>query len=142
VSFFFVGDIYDRSVITMAVSNSNVFVVKDRIESLEARIERALDEAGLREFSKEVARDALQGVVSEVQDIIKQQAEAHVALVKAEQVALSEGVNSKISMTASAVEQALSNRIVVLEARLGLAEARLRMVAGIAIAAAALAVIL
>lgn len=124
------------------MANNNIFVVKERIEGLEARIEQALDETGLREFSKEVARDALKGVVGEVQDIIKQQAEAHVALVKAEQVALSEGVNSKISMTASAVEQALSNKIAVLEARVALAEARLRMVAAAAVVAVAISVIL
>jgi len=61
-------------------TSGNVFVVKDRLEALEARIETALDEAGLKDFTKEVAREAIKDLVSDIiselrekkNDVIKQ----------------------------------------------------------------------
>lgn len=51
----------------MAVqTNGNVFVVKDRLEALESRIETALDEAGLKDFAKQVAREALTDLVNDI----------------------------------------------------------------------------
>ena len=51
----------------MAVhNNGGVFVVKDRLEALEARIETALDEAGLKDFTKQVARDAIGDIVNDI----------------------------------------------------------------------------
>ena len=51
----------------MAVQSSgNVFVVKDRLEALEARIETALDEAGLKDFAKQVAKEAINELVNDI----------------------------------------------------------------------------
>lgn len=51
----------------MAVqTNGNAFVVRERLEALEARIETALDEAGLKDFAKQVAREALTDLVNEI----------------------------------------------------------------------------
>jgi len=65
----------------MAVQDfGKVFVVKDRLEALEARIETALDEAGLKDFTKQVAKEAMSELVGDVMhelsskknDVIKQ----------------------------------------------------------------------
>jgi hypothetical protein len=51
----------------MAIQNNgNVFVVKDRLEALEARIERALDEAGLKDYAKQVTKEAISEVVEDI----------------------------------------------------------------------------
>ena len=51
----------------MAVhNNGGVFVVKDRLEALEARIETALDEAGLKDFTKQVARESISDIVNDI----------------------------------------------------------------------------
>lgn len=42
------------------------FIVKERLEALENRIDTALDEAGLKDFSKQVARQAVDSVVEEI----------------------------------------------------------------------------
>lgn len=42
------------------------FVIKERLESLEARIETALDEIALKDFSKKVVRDAISETIAEV----------------------------------------------------------------------------
>jgi AcrR family transcriptional regulator len=65
----------------MAVqAQGNVFVVKERLEALEARIETALDEAGLKDFAKQVAKEAMSELVTDIMtelsakknDVIKQ----------------------------------------------------------------------
>jgi hypothetical protein len=51
----------------MAIQNNgSVFVVKDRLEALEARIEKALDEAGLKDYAKQVTKEAISEVVEEI----------------------------------------------------------------------------
>ena len=56
----------------MAVhNNGGVFVVKDRLEALEARIETALDEAGLKDFTKQVARESISDIVNDIVDELR-----------------------------------------------------------------------
>lgn len=54
------------------MDKNKVFVVKERVEELEKRIETALDESGLKEFSKHAAKDAIKDLLEDITSEIKE----------------------------------------------------------------------
>jgi hypothetical protein len=62
------------------------FIVKERLEGLEARINAALDEAGLKDFSKKVAREAVESVIEEIVSEIRERKEDTIKELQMERI--------------------------------------------------------
>ena len=92
----------------MPIQNTgSVFVVKERLEALEARIETALDEAGLKDFTKHVAREALTDLV---EDIVNELSEKKNDVIK--QVAVERlEVDSRLKETQSTFDVAIAEHL-------------------------------
>ncbi len=97
----------------MAVQNSgNVFVVKDRLEALESRIETALDEAGLKDFTKTVAREAMKDLLNDVMDELRNKKDSVLEQVKVEKVEM----DSRLKETQSTFDVAIAEHVSRVEA--------------------------
>jgi hypothetical protein len=96
----------------MPIQNTgSVFVVKERLEALEARIETALDEAGLKDFTKHVAREALTDLV---EDIVNELSEKKNDVIK--QVAVERlEVDSRLKETQSTFDVAIAEHLARVE---------------------------
>ncbi len=92
----------------MAVQNSgNVFVVKDRLEALEKRIETALDEAGLKDFTKTVAREAMKDLLKDVMEELQNKKDGVLEQVKVERVEM----DSRLKETQSTFDVAIAEHV-------------------------------
>lgn len=99
----------------MAVQNSgNVFVVRERLESLEARIETALDEAGLRDFTKQVAKEAMSELVAEIVEELQSRKSQVLDQVHLERV----DVDDRLKQTESKFDVAIVDHVTKLETSL------------------------
>ena len=63
----------------MAVNTGNTFVVRERVEALEEKLESALDPKGLQEFSRSHARTALDATLGEAKGEIARSLDSAVA---------------------------------------------------------------
>jgi tetrahydromethanopterin S-methyltransferase subunit G len=93
----------------MAVhNNGGVFVVKDRLEALEARIETALDEAGLKDFTKQVARDAIGDIVNDIVEELRAKKDDVINQVAVERLE----VDSRLKETQGNFDVAIAEHVV------------------------------
>jgi len=93
----------------MAVhNNGGVFVVKDRLEALEARIETALDEAGLKDFTKQVARDAIGDIVNDIVEELRAKKDDVINQVAVERL----DVDSRLKETQGNFDVAIAEHVV------------------------------
>lgn len=96
----------------MAVQNvGNVFVVKDRLEALEARIESALDEAGLKDFSKQVAKEAISELIEETIEELQRRKVDLLDEVNLERI----NVDDRLRQTESGFDVAIADHVSRLE---------------------------
>lgn len=94
------------------------FIVKERLEGLEARINTALDEAGLKEFAKQVAREAVSNVVNEIIDELQSKKGTVLGELELERV----DVDSRLKETKDNFDVAIAEHVMRLEASLLRAE--------------------
>lgn len=96
----------------MAIQNNGgIFVVKDRIEALEARIETALDEAGLKGYSRQVAGEAISEVVGEIINELRAKKNETLEAINVERLE----VNDRLEETRRELNVAIVNHIARLE---------------------------
>ena len=84
------------------------FIVKERLEGLEARINTALDEAGLKEFTKQVAREAVSSVVDEIIEELQSKKGAALGELELERV----DVDSRLKETQGNFDIAIAEHVV------------------------------
>lgn len=109
------------------------FIVKERLEGLEARINTALDEAGLKEFSKQVAREAVSGVVDEIIAELQDKKGAALGELQVERV----DVDSRLKETKDSFDVAIAEHVAALEASM----TRVERIAKISLALSLLALV-
>lgn len=95
------------------MATPGAFIVKDRLESLEARIDTALDEARLKEFSRGVARDALKELIVDVSREIEDARRTALDDLKVERV----DVDSRLNEVQGAFDVAIREHVRELASR-------------------------
>lgn len=100
----------------MAVhNNGGVFVVKDRLEALEARIETALDEAGLKDFTKQVARESISDIVNDIVEELRAKKDDVINQVTVERLE----VDSRLKETQGNFDVAIAEHVARLDESVG-----------------------
>ena len=100
----------------MAVhNNGGVFVVKDRLEALEARIETALDEAGLKDFTKQVARESISDIVNDIVDELRAKKDDVINQVAVERLE----VDSRLKETQGNFDVAIAEHVARIDESVG-----------------------
>jgi len=100
----------------MAVlNNGSVFVVKDRLEALEARIETALDEAGLKDFTKQVAREAISDIVNDIIEELRAKKDDVISQVAVERLE----VDTRLKETQGNFDVAIAEHVARIDESLG-----------------------
>lgn len=100
----------------MAVhNNGGVFVVKDRLEALEARIETALDEAGLKDFTKQVARESISDIVNDIVEELRAKKDDVINQVAVERLE----VDSRLKETQGNFDVAIAEHVARLDESVG-----------------------
>lgn len=99
--------------------SGNVFVVKDRLEALESRIETALDEAGLKDFTKDVAREAVKDLVNDIIDELKVKKNDVIKQVAVERL----DVDIRLKETQGAFDIAIAEHVARIDESVGKLEA-------------------
>ena len=100
----------------MAVhNNGGVFVVKDRLEALEARIETALDEAGLKDFTKQVARESISDIVNDLVDELRAKKDDVINQVAVERLE----VDSRLKETQGNFDVAIAEHVARIDESVG-----------------------
>lgn len=94
------------------MATPGAFIVKERLEGLEARINAALDEAGLKEFSKQVAREAVSSVVDEIVNELQSKKGIVLGELELERV----DVDSRLRETKDNFDVAIAEHVAALEA--------------------------
>lgn len=100
----------------MAVhNNGGVFVVKDRLEALEARIETALDEAGLKDFTKQVARESISDIVNDIVEELRAKKDDVINQVTVERLE----VDSRLKETQGNFDVAIAEHVARIDESVG-----------------------
>jgi hypothetical protein len=100
----------------MAVhNNGGVFVVKDRLEALEARIETALDEAGLKDFTKQVARESISDIVNDIVEELRAKKDDVINQVAVERLE----VDSRLKETQGNFDVAIAEHVARIDESVG-----------------------
>ena len=100
----------------MAVhNNGGVFVVKYRLEDLEARIETALDEAGLKDFTKQVARESISDIVNDIVDELRAKKDDVINQVAVERLE----VDSRLKETQGNFDVAIAEHVARIDESVG-----------------------
>ena len=100
----------------MAVhNNGGVFVVKDRLEALEARIETALDEAGLKDFTKQVARESISDIVNDIVEELRMKKDDVINQVTVERLE----VDSRLKETQGNFDVAIAEHVARIDESVG-----------------------
>jgi hypothetical protein len=108
------------------------FIVKERLEGLEARINMALDEAGLKDFSKQIAREAVSGLVDEIINELQDKKGAALGELELERV----DIDARLKETQGNFDVAIAEHVTRLESSM----VRTKQVSMIALAVSLLAV--
>jgi len=88
------------------------FIVKERLEGLEARINMALDEAGLKDFSKQIAREAVSGLVDEIINELQDKKGAALGELELERI----DIDARLKETKGSFDVAIAEHVMKLEA--------------------------
>lgn len=104
----------------MALPN-NTFIVKERLESMEKKLEQVLQEEGLHEIAKDITKKALASSLTASKNELNE-------IVRSAQISAEASLGEEKTKIMSSLEEKLCDHVVSIEARLLRAE-RLAMLA-------------